>query len=272
MSKPLAGKTIVIAGSRKLDEMTTLIERQEGTAIVRSLQGMTLFKEAEMQQELHRLIETPPHWIVFTTGIGTTALFEAADRLGIGEAFRAAVRQARIAIRGYKTYNALKAEQLAPDVRDSDGTVHGLEQQLDEVDLSGADIWVQLHGEPAPELVQFLLDKGAQHVHTLLPYLNIPPEQQTLAQLRQEIADASVDAICFTTAVQVRNLFASAREFGYEALLRERLHGPIVAVSVGKVTSQALEQAGISRIIAPENERMGAMIIEMCRYYEQQSV
>ncbi len=272
VSKPLDGKTIVIAGSRKLEEMTALIERQGGAAVVRSLQGMTMFKEEEIQQELRTLIQHPPDWMVFTTGIGTNALFEAADRLGIGEEFRAAIRQAHLAIRGYKTYNALKAENLAPDVRDSDGTVRGLEEQLEAVDLSGARIWVQLHGEPAPELVQFLMGKGAQDVHTLLPYLNIPPEQATLEQLHAEIQGGSIDAICFTTAVQVRNLFASARATGNEEELRKRLNDSILAVSVGKVTSQALEEEGITRIVAPENERMGAMIIEMSRYYEQQSV
>ncbi|MFD1888011.1 uroporphyrinogen-III synthase [Paenibacillus wenxiniae] len=272
MSKPLEGKTIVIAGSRKLDEMTALIERQGGAAVVRSLQGMTMFKEEEIQQELRTLIQHPPDWMIFTTGIGTNALFGAADRLGIGDAFRTAIKQSRLAIRGYKTYNALKTENLAPDVRDSDGTVRGLEEQLQEVDLSGARIWVQLHGEPAPELVQFLMSKGAEDVHTLMPYLNIPPEQATLEQLQAEIQTASIDAICFTTAVQVRNLFASAHAIGDEDGLRKQLNETVVAVSVGKVTSQALEEEGITRIVAPENERMGAMIIEMCRYYEQQSV
>ncbi len=272
MSKPLEGKTIVVAGSRKLDEMTALIERQGGKTSIRSLQGMTLFKEQEMEQELHQFVETAPDWVVFTTGIGTTALFEASDRLHIGDDFRATVRQARIAIRGYKTYNALKAEHMAPDVRDSDGTVRGLEEQLEGVDLTEAIVWVQLHGEPAPELVQFLLERGAQDVHTLLPYLNIPPEAQTLDQLRSELAQRSVDAICFTTAVQVRNLFSNARTLGYDTQLREWLNGSVLAVSVGKVTSQALQEEGIQRIVAPENERMGAMIVEMARYYEQQSV
>ncbi len=269
MSKPLEGKTVVIAGSRKLDEMTALIERQGGTAIVRSLQGMTMFKEEEIQQELRMLIQHPPDWMIFTTGIGTAALFAAADRLGMGDEFRAAIRGARLAIRGYKTYNALKAENLAPDVRDSDGTVRGLEEQLEEVNLVGARIWVQLHGEPAPELVQFLKGKGAQNVHTLLPYLNIPPEQTTLEQLYEEIQQSRIAAICFTTAVQVRNLFAYVRTLGEEHLLREQLHDTVLAVSVGKVTSESLEQEGVTRIVAPENERMGAMIIEMARYYEQ---
>ncbi|MEW4369604.1 uroporphyrinogen-III synthase [Paenibacillus kandeliae] len=271
MTRAMEGKTIVIGGSRKLDEMTSLIVKQGAQAVVRSLQGMTMFKEEEMEQELRQVIADKPDWFVFTTGIGTAALFAAADRLGIGEAFRETVRGARIAIRGYKTYSALKSEELAPDVRDSDGTVRGLEEQLESVDLHGARIWVQLHGEPAPTLVSFLEQKGAASVHTLLPYLSIPPEPDTLEQLRREIEQQTVHAICFTTAVQVRHLFVHATEHGYAEQLREALHGPILAVSVGKVTSEALRQEQITRIVAPDNERMGAMIVEMARYYEQQS-
>lgn len=270
MTKAMAGKKVIIAGSRKLEEMSVLIERQGGQAEVRSLQGITLFKEQEMEQELRRFIKEQPEWVIFTTGIGASALFEAAERLGIGEDFTAVVRQANIAIRGYKTYNTLKSKDLAPDVRDSDGTVKGLEEQLQQIRLEGMNIWVQLHGDPAPELVRFLQEKGAASVHTMLPYQNLGPEPDTLAQLRQEIAAGEIDAICFTTAVQVRNLFADAAEHGYADLLRKEMGSRILAVSVGKVTSEALKQEGVERIVAPENERMGAMIIEMSKYYEQQ--
>jgi len=32
-----------------------------------------------------------------------------------------------------------------------------------------------------------------------------------------------------------------------------------------------LQEEGIDRYLVPENERMGAMIIELSRYYQQQS-
>ncbi|MDQ1234012.1 uroporphyrinogen-III synthase [Paenibacillus sp. SORGH_AS306] len=154
VAKPLSGKTIVIAGSRKLDEMSSLIQKQGGTAIVRSLQGVTTFKEQEMEQELRLFIENQPEWVIFTTGIGAKALFDAADRLGIKDAFVQTVQQAKIAIRGYKTYNFLKTQELAPNIRDSDGTMKGLEEQLESVTFTKEQIWIQLHGEPAPDLVQ----------------------------------------------------------------------------------------------------------------------
>ena len=43
MGKGLEGKHVILGASRKTEEMSTLIEKQGGTASVRSLQG-TVFK------------------------------------------------------------------------------------------------------------------------------------------------------------------------------------------------------------------------------------
>ena len=73
---------------------------------------------------------------------------------------------------------------------------------------------VQLHGEKAPTLIRFLESKGAV-ISQLLPYQHIPPVQETVETLCQELMEGSVDAVCFTTAIQVRSLFDYAREKGY---------------------------------------------------------
>nr|WGE07326.1 hypothetical protein P5658_21495 [Bacillus subtilis] len=36
-----------------------------------------------------------------------------------------------------------------------------------------------------------------------------------------------------------------------------------IAAAVGKVTAEALREEGITRLLAPEIERMGAMIVEL---------
>ncbi|MNC75350.1 bifunctional uroporphyrinogen-III synthetase/response regulator domain protein [compost metagenome] len=40
----------------------------------------------------------------------------------------------------------------------------------------------------------------------------------------------------------------------------------VLAVSVGKITSQSLIEEGIQRIVMPEHERMGSMFVELGRY------
>ncbi|MDF2790543.1 MAG: uroporphyrinogen methyltransferase, partial [Neobacillus sp.] len=41
----------------------------------------------------------------------------------------------------------------------------------------------------------------------------------------------------------------------------------ILAVAVGKVTAEALREEGVEKMLVPEHERMGAMIMELSQYY-----
>jgi uroporphyrinogen-III synthase len=44
-----------------------------------------------------------------------------------------------------------------------------------------------------------------------------------------------------------------------------------VATAVGKVTAEALREEDISRVVVPEHERMGAMIIELTHYFDSKN-
>jgi uroporphyrinogen-III synthase len=270
MEKKLNGKKIVIAGSRKTDEMSLLIEKQGGIPLVRPLQGLLYFDESAVEQDLLFCVNNKVDWFVFTTGTGTDTLLNAAERLGIGPALIAKIKEAKVAARGYKTYALLKRLDVKPEVVDEDGTTHGLFNDLNNYDFSGQTVVVQLHGEPQPILIQFLEERGASVIQ-LLPYRHIEPDSSTLDTLCQELSTSSVDAVCFTTAVQVRYLFNYARVHHILEVIREAFSKHVKAVAVGKVTAEALRDEGVNLVIAPENERMGAMIIELVKHYESHS-
>lgn len=126
---------------------------------------------------------------------------------------------------------------------------------------------VQLHGENAPSLLQFLEEKGADVV-PLLPYRHVAPDRETVALLCSEIINREVDAVCFTTVVQVRSLFHFAKENGYAEKIVQSFQDSVLAAAVGKVTAEALREEGVERLLAPDLERMGAMIVELARFYE----
>lgn len=267
MGKGLEGKRIVIAGSRKTDEMSMLIEKQGGTPIVRSLQGTTFLADKQVEPDLRRFVQEGADWVVFTTGIGTETLLDLAGKMGIQDQFLMAIRQAKVAARGYKTYAALKKMGVKPVAVDEDGTTRGLVRSLEAFDFSNQWVIVQLHGKSEPAFIKFFEDKGAS-VLQLLPYQHIAPESEVAESLCQELIHNQLDAVCFTTAVQVRYLFEFAREHGYLDDVLNAFKHEVLAVSVGKVTTDALREEGIERVIAPEIERMGAMIVELSRYYE----
>ncbi|MFN2745154.1 uroporphyrinogen-III synthase [Bacillus sp. z60-18] len=267
MGKGLNGRRIAIGASRKTEEMSTLIKKQGGIPVVRSLQGTVFLAEKEVGPDLQTFVETGADWVIFTTGIGTETLVSLAEKLGIGERFLQVIRQAKAASRGYKTAAALKKLGITPTASDDDGTTKGLIESLKPYDFTGKRVMVQLHGENAPSLLAFLEEKGAA-VFPLLPYQHVAPDEETVALLCQELLDHEVDAVCFTTAVQVRSLFKFAKENGVREKIVQAFQDHVLAAAVGKVTAEALSEEGVVRLLAPELERMGAMIVELSRFYE----
>ncbi len=263
-------KKIVIAASRKTDEMSKLVEKQNGIPFVRSLQGTVFLADQQVKSDLQKIVNEQYDWVILTTGIGTNALLDLADELHIKDQFLEIIKQANVASRGYKTFAALKKIGINPDVKDDDGTVKGLIKSLEGNDFTGKRVIVQLHGENAPALITYLEEAGAE-VFKLLPYQHIDPDLETVERFCQELFQTKVDAVCFTAAIQVRSLFKYAKEKGYEKKVVDAFRKNVLAVAVGKVTEEALHDEGIERVVAPELERMGAMIIEMTKYFEKEA-
>lgn len=270
MAKALEGKRIVIAGSRKISEMSEIIERQGGVPVVRPQQGTLVLAEDEVKRDLLQVLESGTDWFIFTTGTGLEALLDQAERIGVRSPLLGIVKQSKVGARGYKTLAKLKQLGIEPVVADDDGTTQGLIRKLEAYDFEGQGVTVQLHGEPMPSLVGFFEQKGAA-VRAILPYKHVPPDAQVSRRLCQEIADASVDAVCFTSAVQVRYFYQFAKQNGLDRQITESLNRRVLAAAVGKVTAEALREEGVSRVLAPDIERMGAMIVELAHYYRNQS-
>ncbi|MGG3560841.1 uroporphyrinogen-III synthase [Neobacillus rhizosphaerae] len=270
MGKGLIGKRIVICGSRKLEEIKTLIEKQGGLPLVHSLQGTVFLAEKEVAPDLVELIKQGADWVVFTTGIGLETMVNIAGKLELEEEFLSILRMAKIASRGYKTLAALKKLIITPVVVGEDGTTKGLIRSLQHFDFSGKRVMIQLHGETAPELTKFFEDRGAI-VQKILPYQHIAPNAESVNRLCREMQCKQCDAVCFTTATQVRSLFNFARENGIHKEIVDALNQQVLAVAIGKVTLEALKEEEIERVLVPEHERIGAMIITLTKYYQNES-
>ncbi|MDP4155953.1 MAG: uroporphyrinogen-III synthase [Bacillota bacterium] len=271
MGNGLEGKRIALGGSRKIEEISLLIEKQGGVPMVRSLQGITFLAEKEVEPDLLEFVNEGSDWVIFTTGIGLETLVNLAEKLEVKEQFLSVIRRANVASRGYKTLAALKKLNIQPVVVDEDGTTKGLSRALESMDFTGKRVMIQLHGETAPALTKFFEDRGAK-VTKILPYQHIAPETETVTKLCDEMIGHEIDAVCFTTAVQVRSLFDFARKTGFFNNVLNCFRQNVTAAAVGKVTAEALKEEGVERIITPEIERMGAMIIELSNYYRKKNV
>ncbi|MEK8132397.1 uroporphyrinogen-III synthase [Paenibacillus filicis] len=266
----LEGKRIAITGPRKAAELSVIVEKMGGTALVRPAQGTVAVEAEQVQAEVRKLIAEGADWILLTTGVGTELLVQAAEAIGESEAFTALLSKSQVAARGYKTVNVLKKLGVQPEVRDDDGTTSGLIRAMGGRDLSGKRVALQLYGDHAPRLVEWLREQGAIY-HEILPYLHIPPELDVANLLLDEIAGGELDAVTFTSTPQVRFLMQHARERGMAERVIQAFQGETIAVAVGKVTAEAMREEGITRVVAPEEERMGSMIVALAKYYEKEA-
>lgn len=266
MVKALNGKRIAITGSRKLVELSEVIVRQGGIPLVRPQQGSLILQENDVKHDLYRLIESGTDWMIFTTGTGFEALIEQAQQLNIYKPFIEVLRHSKIGARGYKTYAILKKLELKPIVLDDDGTTAGLIRELRGHQFRGLGVTIQLHGEEVPSLVSFFEKEGAV-ARTILPYKHIAPDLDVTHKLCREIIEGSIDAVCFTTAVQVRYFYQHLKLIGQKEDVNQCFKDRVLAAAVGRVTAEALREEGVDRVLVPDLERMGAMIVEISKYF-----
>ncbi|MDF2963299.1 MAG: uroporphyrinogen methyltransferase [Paenibacillus sp.] len=267
----LEGKRIALTGPRKAAELSVIVEKLGGIPLVRPAQGTVAVEKEKVEAEIVKFLQEGADWIILTTGVGAEMLVQAAEGMGAADAFIERLKHTKIAARGYKTVKYLKTFGLVPTVRDDDGTTVGIVRALQPCDLRGNRVALQLYGDHAPRLVQWLREQQADF-YEILPYQHVPPDLSIVDTLISEIVEGKVDAVTFTSTPQVRFMMAYAREQGHAERLLAAFREHAVAVAVGKVTAEALRDEGVERIVAPEEERMGSMMVTLAQYYENQSV
>ncbi|WP_338777953.1 uroporphyrinogen-III synthase [Metabacillus sp. FJAT-52054] len=265
--KKLFNKKIVFAGQRKAEEIKSIIENYGGTYLHRPAQGTVFLNDEQLEKDVRNIISGYFDWIILTTGMGSEALLKKAAEINAEKAFLEELRRLSIGIRGYKTAKFLAGMNLESAVRDDDGSNDGLLRELRKHHFSGKKVAIQLHGERAPKLIEFFKEQGAECVE-IQPYLHVPPNEETMKSLVNEILQNDIDAVYFTSKPQGRFLMEFARKIGVAEEVTQAFSEHVVALAVGKVTAQTLKEEGINRLVVPDHERMGSAIVELGKYYE----
>ena len=197
---------------------------------------------------------------IFQTGVGTRALFRAADELGCTAALQEMLAACLVVVRGPKPVGELNARGVAIGRRArTPFTTPMVLEALADVDLAGARVMVQRFGAENRELREGLQARGAR-VDELSTYRwALPRDLEPLRRLLTALAERRVDAVVFTSAVQIQNLQAVARMSGTAERLAELLNRCVVA-SVGPVCTRALESFGVHATIEASPPKLGPLV------------
>ncbi len=250
---PLTGRTVIIPETRELDVFTRMIEERGAIAFRCPLVAILDAPDAApVVAWLSRFVERGDDLILFT-GEGLRRLVGFARRAEIEAAFVARVASARKITRGPKPARALRELGLRPDVAADPPTTGGVIAALSGLELRGHSIGVQLYpGYPNAPLFDVIARAGAA-ADPVLPYVYASSaEDARVAEAIDKLAGGTADVIAFTSAPQVRRLFAVAEASGKMTPLRDGLARTKVA-AVGPVVAAELERFGVRTDIAPRD-------------------
>ncbi len=258
-------KRIAVLESRFGEHLATLLENQGAIAF----RAPALAEEPDIDPvAIQRLIADwvahPVKLAIFQTGVGTRALFEAVDRLGLGEQLLALLARGVVAVRGPKPTAVLRGRNVRIDFSAEEPytTVEVL-AAIRNVELSGERVLVQRYGETNLGLEEGLEAHGATVIEVPTYRWALPHDIGPLLRLIDALDRREIDAAVFTSASQVRNLFAVAEQHAGPNHLRRRLNAVVVA-SIGPVCSDALAKAGVKVTLEASPPKLGPLV-EMLR-------
>ena len=266
----MKGKRIAVLESRFGEHLAALLEKQGGIAF----RAPALAEEPDLDPEaIRRLIADwaahPVKLAIFQTGVGTRALFEAVDRLGLGEQLLALLAGSVVAVRGPKPTAVLRGRNVRIDISAEEPyTTLEVLTAIRNVDLSTRRVLVQRYGETNLGLEQGLEARGAKVIEVPTYRWALPHDIGPLLRLLDALEHREIDAVVFTSASQVRNLFAVAEQRDGADQLRRDLKSVMVA-SIGPVCSDALESAGVRVGLEASPPKLGPLVAMLGKAWHQ---
>ena len=123
---------------------------------------------------------------------------------------------------------------------------------------------VQAYGGPNNKLTQTLVKRGATVQEISLYTWGLPEDVSPVLGLIDALAEGKVDALAFTSQIQIGNLLSIANQAGKGESLKSILSkGPGVVASVGPVCTERMLEAGFRVDVEPDHPHMGNLILAL---------
>ena len=248
----LQGKTIAVPEMRELEVFSALLERR-GAKVLRC-PLVTIYDSPHSAQVLAfavKLAEGGFDDFVLITGEGLTRIMSCIDRYepALRPRFVEGLGKLRTVTRGPKPARALRVLGLKPGIEATEPTTDGVIRSLSTHELEGRRMAVQLYGnDPNLTLMRFLRDRKA-NITTVAPYVyGNAADDVTVHALLEKMAAGEVDAIAFTSKLQIERLVTQ-----HPAPLVRRALSRTKIAAVGPIVAEAIRAAGFEVASSPEH-------------------
>jgi uroporphyrinogen-III synthase len=268
LQRNLTGLRVVSFESRRSTEVAELIRNHGGTPMqAPSMREIPLADQQEALAFGETLFAGGHDILILLTGVGTRLLITTLATRRPREDVVAALGRLTLVCRGPKPIAALKEVGLVPALAVPEpNTWRDLLAALDgHLPVAGNRVAVQEYGARNEELLAGLRQRGA-HVTTVPVYgWALPEDTAPLRAAIEQIVAGEVEAVLFSSATQIDNVFIVAAELGAAEPLRDALRSRTVVGSIGPITTGALQHHGIEPDLQPEHPRIGHLVAEIAR-------
>jgi uroporphyrinogen-III synthase len=248
----LKGKRIAVPEMRELEIFASLLERR-GAEVLRC-PLVTIYDTPHSAQVLAfavRVAEGGFDDFVLITGEGLTRILSCINKHdpSLQERFIAGLHKLRTITRGPKPARVLRSLGLKSNVEATEPTSEGVIEALKPLELKGRRVALQLYGnDPNVKLTRFLQERGVE-LTTVAPYVyGNAADDATVKSLLERMAAGEVDAIAFTSKLQIERLVNQQPA----PLVRRALTKTKIA-AVGPIVAEAIRAAGYEVASSPEH-------------------
>jgi uroporphyrinogen-III synthase len=257
----MKSKVVAILETRTGAHLAELVTRRGGRPMLApALEEVPDLDPQAVLSMMERWRLDPFKICIFQTGVGTKALFAATDASHLTAELKELLAASLVVVRGPKPTGELNAREIRIDIRAaSPFTTETVLAVLAATPVQGRSILVQRYGAANRALADALEARGAT-VHEIATYRwALPQDTRPLVALIEALKNGSVDAVVFTSAVQMHHLHAVAQQTGKAADLAAHLNRTVVA-SIGPVCSRALREFGVTPALEANPPKLGPMM------------
>ncbi len=266
LPRGLTGLRVVSFESRRSAEVAELIRNHGGAPTqAPSMREIPLADQHDALAFGEALFAGGRDILILLTGVGTRLLVNTLAARWPRPEVVAALGRLVLVCRGPKPVAALREIGLTPAlVVPEPNTWRDLLAALDRaLPIAGKRVAVQEYGARNEELLAGLRQRGARVTTVPVYGWALPEDTAPLRAAIERIVAGEVDAVLFSSATQIDNVFHVAAERGAAEALRDALRARTVVGSIGPITTAALQEHGIEPDLQPEHPRIGHLVAEI---------
>ena len=258
------GLRVAAFESRMADEMSRLIERYGGQALVApSMHEVSLEDNREVLEFGRRLFAGNVDMVILLTGVGTKAMIDVLRTRDDLDRITRALSNTTLVVRGPKPKAVLREFGLTPTIEVPEpNTWRDILDTLDRTNpANGLRIAVQEYGVTNTDLVEALRGRGAQVIRVPVYRWTLPDDIGPLQRVLEAILEGQADVLLITNAVQVDHALQVLSRMSGRDRFRQALPRLMVA-SIGPTATERLHSYGFPVDLEPSHPRMGVLVKE----------